>query len=88
MYGILLPYNKELADNSGGLLDVHVFDGRDGKQMIIGDVYELDNNTEPVIVPEIDKGKKISASILMTTIFKNCNYNTDKTFEIYYIKKY
>jgi hypothetical protein len=62
MYGICVPYDryKEWEDRTGRKMPIGTYDdifcffnGRDGKQMIIGKKIRASNHVSPILIPEL-----------------------------------
>ena len=60
MYGILVPYDKFKNWNLDAIDDIScIFNGRDGKFLIIGKILEKTNDDNPIIIPELEEVDKI-----------------------------
>lgn len=102
MYGISVPYNryKEWEERTGRCFPVGVygnifclFNGRDGRYIIIGKVLERtdtdDNNPsymgykEPLIVPELEEVDKI---IIQNSVKEH--FDLEGEFHYYFVTQY
>lgn len=99
MYGISVPYNwyKKWEHGTGKKFPVGIygdifclFDGRDGKYIIIGRVLESTNDDnpymgdkEPLIVPELDEVDKI-----IIQNFVKEQFDLEGEFHYYFVTQY
>ena len=85
MYGILVPYDKFKDWN----LDANdddiscIFNGRDGKFLIIGKILEKTNDDNPIIIPELEDIEKY---IIEKSVQEQFGLEGD--FHYYFVKNY
>jgi hypothetical protein len=91
MYGVLLPYDLEIIKKCSGDIQAHTFNGRDGKKMVVGKVFDVSDNNEPLVVPDITDNQKMHLLLNIICVLDTDDgrfYGNSEELNFYYIKKY
>lgn len=86
IYGLSLPYEKELLGKVVDRFTVHVFESRNEKRIIVGKLFigKTEPIIEPIAIPNIDIAEELEIKMsLLDALGIDKEF---KDFNLYYIK--